>query len=93
MSNWKYVNPEKTVVGRDTIDSKGIPGYECCLLSVIELAEGETIEDYVEPFRTYAQQREMAYPSIVDQLDTLYHGGYDGWKATIDAIKNTYPKV
>ena len=40
----------------------------------------------------YITQRQQAYPSIVDQLDTLYHGGYDAWKASIQAIKDTYPK-
>ena len=37
--------------------------------------------------------RAMAYPSIETQLDTLYHEGYDGWKAQIQAIKNKYPKA
>jgi hypothetical protein len=32
------------------------------------------------------------YPSIADQLDTLYHEGYEGWKAKIQAVKNKYPK-
>jgi hypothetical protein len=40
----------------------------------------------------YKEKRAKAYPSIVDQLDTLYHGGFDAWKATIDAVKNQYPK-
>jgi hypothetical protein len=40
----------------------------------------------------YKFDRAREYPSIVDQLDTLYHGGYDAWKATIQAVKNKYPK-
>jgi hypothetical protein len=40
----------------------------------------------------YKEKRLEAYPSIVDQLDTLYHGGYDAWKATIDAVKQQFPK-
>ena len=40
----------------------------------------------------YKTQRATAYPSIQDQLDTLYHGGYDAWKATITAVKEEYPK-
>ena len=40
----------------------------------------------------YKDKRVAEYPSIVDQLDTLYHGGYDAWKATIEAVKNKYPK-
>lgn len=40
----------------------------------------------------YQRDRASAYPSIQDQLDTLYHQGYDGWKAMIDEVKNQYPK-
>jgi ribosome-interacting GTPase 1 len=40
----------------------------------------------------YKTQRATAYPSIADQLDTLYHGGYDAWKATITAVKEEFPK-
>ena len=35
---------------------------------------------------------ERIYPSIGDQLDDIYHNGIDGWKATIKAIKDKYPK-
>jgi hypothetical protein len=40
----------------------------------------------------YQRDRASAYPSIQDQLDVLYHQGYDGWKARIDEVKNKYPK-
>lgn len=40
----------------------------------------------------YKYQRAAEYPSFADQFDTLYHGGYDAWKAQIDAIKLKYPK-
>jgi hypothetical protein len=40
----------------------------------------------------YKAQRAVAYPSIQDQLDTLYHGGYEAWKATITAVKEEFPK-
>lgn len=42
--------------------------------------------------KQYQRDRVKEYPSIADQLDTLYHGGYDAWKAEITAIKNKYPK-
>lgn len=41
---------------------------------------------------TYSEQRAAAYPTIEQQLDTLYHGGYDAWKASIDAVKEQFPK-
>ena len=40
----------------------------------------------------YKQNRVAEYPAIVDQLDDIYHNGIDGWKATIKAIKDKYPK-
>jgi hypothetical protein len=49
------------------------------------------VNAWVDP-EAYKYQRAKEYPSIVDQLDTLYHGGYDAWKASIDVVKNKYPK-
>jgi hypothetical protein len=40
----------------------------------------------------YQRQRATAYPSIADQLDTIYHEGLDAWKATILAVKEEFPK-
>ena len=40
----------------------------------------------------YMDKRASEYPSIVDQLDDIYHNGIDGWKATIKATKDKYPK-
>lgn len=40
----------------------------------------------------YQRQRAAEYPSFAEQFDTLYHGGYDAWKATVDAVKTKYPK-
>ena len=40
----------------------------------------------------YKEQRAIAYPSIADQLDQIYHEGIDAWKATIQAVKAKYPK-
>ena len=40
----------------------------------------------------YQRDRASEYPSIEDQLDALYHQGYDGWKAMVDEVKNKYPK-
>tara|TARA_R100001126_G_C4869078_1_gene171929 strand:- start:830 stop:1126 length:297 start_codon:yes stop_codon:yes gene_type:complete len=40
----------------------------------------------------YQRERAMEYPTIVDQLDELYHNGLDGWKAKIKLIKDKYKK-
>ena len=40
----------------------------------------------------YKKLREDEYPSLADQLDTIYHKGLDSWKAEIASIKAKYPK-
>ena len=40
----------------------------------------------------YKYNRAAEYPSIKDQLDDIYHNGVDGWKTTIKAVKDKYPK-
>ena len=43
-------------------------------------------------YNEYQRSRALEYPSIAEQFDTLYHEGYDGWKASVNAIKLKYPK-
>ena len=52
--------------------------------------EKELQEEY--DANKYQRDRAEAYPSIEDQLDDLYHNGIDGWKKTIKAVKDKYPK-
>jgi len=40
----------------------------------------------------YKIKRALEYPNIFDQLDDIYHNGIDGWKTTIKAVKDKYPK-
>jgi len=42
--------------------------------------------------KQYARDRAADYPSIADQLDTLYHNGIDAWKAEVKVVKDKYPK-
>ncbi len=57
------------------------------------VAEGNTPTPAdIPPPPTYQELRAVAYPSIPDQLDLLYHGGLVGWKEAIDVVKTKYPK-
>jgi len=40
----------------------------------------------------YKEKRSAEYPPIEDQLDDIYHNGVAGWKTTIKAVKDKYPK-
>jgi hypothetical protein len=51
-------------------------------------AELQTAYDNKE----YQRKRAEEYPTIKDQLDDIYHNGIDGWKTTIKAVKDKYPK-
>ena len=69
---------EKTIVAKDK-DGK---------LVTIDWTKVKAWKDPNE----YQYKRADEYPSIVDQLDDIYHNGIDGWKKTIKAIKDKYPK-
>ena len=49
------------------------------------------VEAWTDP-NEYQYKRIAEYPSIADQLDDIYHNGIDGWKTTIKAVKDKYPK-
>ena len=57
-----------------------------------QLASYETAGNIEESLQTVLNNRRNEYPSIVDQLDNIYHNGIDAWKATIKTTKDKYPK-
>ena len=69
---------EKTIVAKDK-DGK---------LVTIDWTKVKAWKDPNE----YQYKRADEYPSIVDQLDDIYHNGIDGWKKTIKGIKDKHPK-
>ena len=48
--------------------------------------------DSLDVSNKYRRDRQAEYPSVVDQLDNIYHNGIDAWKATIKTTKDKYPK-
>lgn len=77
-----YPNVKRIVDGEGAYDADG---------NRVEV-DMEAVNAWVSPVQ-YQRDRRKEYPSIVDQLDTLYHGGYDAWRATIQAVKDKYPKA
>jgi hypothetical protein len=57
-----------------------------------QIATYETAGNLEEALQVVLDNRRNDYPSIVDQLDDIYHNGIDGWKATIKTTKDKYPK-
>jgi len=64
--------------------------FQCPTKQEID-AEIERLKQEYE-YNQYQRDRAFAYPSIQDQLDILYHKGYDGWKDEISKVKENYPK-
>ncbi len=57
----------------------------------IAAARKEIDDEYAA--KKYQRDRAAEYPSVVDQLDKIYHSGIDAWKADIKTIKDKYPKL
>ena len=70
-----------TINGDEAFDAAGNP------VAYDEAA----VQAYIDA-NAYKGQRAAAYPSMADQLDLLYHGGMDAWKAAITAVKQEFPK-
>ena len=86
------INPDaKASVNADDIDQiTWLDGTAPIPKADIEAKMAELQADY--DAKEYQRKRKAEYPSIVDQLDDIYHNGIDGWKATIKATKDKYPK-
>jgi hypothetical protein len=56
------------------------------------IANAEAEAEAQAPAETYEDKRSREFPRIEDQLDDIYHNGLEGWKSTIKAIKDKYPK-
>ena len=86
------INPKASVVIEDE-DIKKITWHD----GTTPIAEADILAKQKElqaeyDANKYQRDRAEAYPSIADQLDDLYHNGIDGWKKTIKAVKDKYPK-
>jgi hypothetical protein len=42
---------------------------------------------------TYQEKRMIEYPNLNEQMDMLFHKGFDYWKQQIELVKNKYPKT
>ena len=77
----------KTYANLVVLDGGSKPTESDCTNGLAALQDAWDLEN-----DSYKSQRKAEYPSIEDQLDTIYHSGVAGWKTTIKAIKDKYPK-
>ena len=83
-----YPNAVTVDDGTGAFDSSG--NKITLVQSNIDAARTTLNADYAKV--KYKDDRKAEYPSVVDQLDDIYHNGIDAWKATIKATKDKYPK-
>ena len=69
------------------LDGGSTPSESDCTTGLAALQTAWDLEN-----NSYKSQRRAEYPDLVSQLDDIYHNGIDGWKTTIKAIKDKYPK-
>ena len=69
------------------LDGGSKPSESDCTTGLKALQDAWDLEN-----DSYKSQRKAEYPSIEDQLDSIYHSGVAGWKTTIKTIKDKYPK-
>jgi hypothetical protein len=53
--------------------------------------EVESEIERIRPIFEYQEKRRREYPSVVDQLDMIFHD-FDGWKKMIQTVKDKFPK-
>ena len=83
-------NAEVTVNADDINQITWLNGTTPISKEDIQAKQAELKADY--DAKQYQRDRAKEYPSIVDQLDDIYHNGINAWKATIKVTKDKYPK-
>ena len=103
MNTWDASGNEVTITIEDILDQELTPNisipkdvnnrhYVKFLQDVKEQGLG-IVEGPDIITESYATLRRKEYPSLVDQLDKIYHSTLASWKADIKAVKDKYPKT
>jgi hypothetical protein len=95
-----YINDPDHVVAQTEEGVAFDPRFPYTLVDGVAVRGATMIDNSAEEARLkaefdalqYQRDRAKAYPSIVDQLDVLYHGGYDAWRAAVQEVKDQFPK-
>ena len=57
-----------------------------------QITAEQTRLDGVYTANEYQRKRAAEYPDVVDQLDKMFHSGFQAWKDEIQKVKEKYPK-
>ena len=77
-----------------SIDENGIHWHGIDNIPTQEEIDAEVSRLEAEfAMNAYKAKRASEYPSFADQFDLLFHGGIEAWKASIQAVKDKYPKA
>ena len=85
----EYKANVKYVTGADS-NGTAIFGDQLFTWAEVSAKKAELQTEYDN--NQYQRDRAASYPSWQDQLDDIFHNGIDGWKTTIQAVKDKYPK-
>ena len=75
----------------DAIGARDVNG-NIVTLDTSKVTAARKVIDDAYAAQEYARNRAEEYPTVVDQLDLIYHSGVDAWKAKIKETKDKYPK-
>lgn len=82
--------PEVGIINDDTGAFKEDGTQVTLVQSDIDAARATIDAEYAA--LDYARKRAAEYPSVVDQLDKMFHSGFQAWKDEIQKVKDKYPK-
>ena len=82
--------PEVGIINDDTGAFKEDGTQVTLVQSDIDAARATLDAEYAA--LDYARKRAAEYPSVVDQLDKMFHSGFQAWKDEIQKVKDKYPK-
>ena len=85
----KKAYPDAGIIGDNGVFKED--GTEIIIVqSEVDKARAEIDAEYAA--QEYARNRALEYPSVVDQLDKMFHSGFQAWKDEIQKVKEKYPK-
>ena len=87
----EYESQVKFISGADENGSAIFKDTQDFTWEQVSAKKAELQTDYDN--NEYQRKRAVEYPSVVDQLDKIYHDGIEKWKSEmIQPVKDKYPK-